>query len=540
MQKKNKNLLLTLASSAVLFASLAQAAHAQAIYVRDDDDDVLNYHLGNIQGGITGNSIKGQDATGFLFDYNYNTNAFLSYTQPADANYNTNNMLRWIMSEVGGCYTQDDPTTCSTGHIFGSATSTKGRGVATSYFNTNTILRNSFLGSSGTEINVVNYALGPAPDSRTNVTALVNNAKNGPFGALLVSPTQIKDVTEAGTDVGVTATIGTAMWDMLRTIEMSWKSATARTVGDPRVTAIGEAYVKRCENGFNPTYAQTITVTDVDPTTGESFPPVQEPIDPEGYLNSRMSTCKSGYSKKYVRTDRSLESLLGPLQYIAPNDMAPATTGEGRVNVRLPSKLNSDKYAPIYAAAGFCQNITQNASPLLITSETKEDATDVLNKAMLHETHDSRLVANCWHFFEERVQYPDGVGRHLAQQNRCKVDHEIRHIISAQALTDCETNGRSTLRARADMAYRMDSFEYINYLNTLGVTVREQLMAAALDAPERFEQDLLIERHIMTGAMAAARSKAMTYGEETSPEVVVGPTGAFGGGGGGGRPVTGP
>jgi hypothetical protein len=51
------------------------------------------------------------------------------------------------------------------------------------------------------------------------------------------------------------------------------------------------------------------------------------------------------------------------------------------------------------------------------------------------------------------------------------------------------------------MAYRLDSQEYISYLNTLGVTTRELLYAQALADQERFEQSLLLERQIMTEAL---------------------------------------
>jgi hypothetical protein len=233
-----------------------------------------------------------------------------------------------------------------------------------------------------------------------------------------------------------------------------------------------------------------------------------------------------------------LESLLGPLQYKAPNTallkMNNPQSDMTVVYVRLPlpdMSINLSPYYPIYAADGFCHNLSQNITPITMPASS-DVAYKIANTIMLQETFDSKLVANCWHFFEERVQYPDygdvSVAdalmdkslsfklRHYQQASRCADDFYIRHIISLAAYTDCKTNGRSTLKARADMAYRMESTEYLAYLNSLGAATRELIFAQALSEPERFEQSLLLERQIMTEAMFAAKG-APTYLGKNSP-----------------------
>jgi hypothetical protein len=164
-------------------------------------------------------------------------------------------------------------------------------------------------------------------------------------------------------------------------------------------------------------------------------------------------------------------------------------------------------YYPIYEAAGFCQNVSLKAypesDPIKPFPKGSSDVTNwaIASEKVWRESVDGKVVGNCWHFFEERIQYPANTLPHAQQENRCKNDFQNLHIISSYAYQMCQQLGRSSLQARADMAYRLDSQEYISYLNTLGVTTRELLYAQALADQERFEQSLLLERQIMTEAL---------------------------------------
>ncbi|MFA4994546.1 MAG: hypothetical protein WC521_04500 [Bdellovibrionales bacterium] len=484
MQKKNRNLFLALIWGAALFASFAQSANAQAIYVRDDDNDYLNTQLEWIATSIVGSNpyqlnIRGG---GFLPTGDFNTNTILNWRRNPTQYYNTNHLMQQVMFEIGGCWSGGAGCTKET---FGNVAPDEGIGTSTSLFNTNTLVQNAFLGSSGTDKKISLYARAPVPQ---NLSELISDTK---FGALLPEPTQ-------KTVEGFSEKIGVVIADVLKGADQAIKSAAVKSVAAPTSQSALIAWYNRCENGFNP----TSTEKNKDGITFK---------DPEGAYNKEIKSCTTRFDRKHERQDRSLESLLGPLQYSAPKGMAEPPEMGNPLYVRFPDKITNEDDYPIYAAAGFCQNITLNAAPMVDPGPAENNVDYLLNKAMMHETHDSRIVANCWHFFEERVQYTKG--KRLEQQAaRCKDDYEIRHIIDQKTSDDCQSKGRSVLKARADMAYRLDSPEYIKYLNTLGVTVRAQLMAQALDAPEKFEQSLLLERQIMTSAMAAARSESQTYG----------------------------
>jgi hypothetical protein len=231
MQKKKRNVFLALAWSAFLFASLAQSAHAQAIYVMDNEDDVLNAHLGNIQGGITGGNAK-TDQNGTLYNDNRNVMAFLGgLTATADDNYNTNHLLQQVMFEIGGCWTGGN--NCTTG-AYGSVALDKGIGSSTPYFNTNTILRNAFLGTSATE------------------EKIEADAKLLTGGAKLIIPTQVSK------DDSSKVMVGAMMKDVLKNADQAVKSAVAKTIPTPASLAAKDtvneaAWLTRCTNGFNPT-----------------------------------------------------------------------------------------------------------------------------------------------------------------------------------------------------------------------------------------------------------------------------------------------
>jgi hypothetical protein len=257
------------------------------------------------------------------------------------------------------------------------------------------------------------------------------------------------------------------------------------------LTVANQEFAYRCSFGFNPT----------------------KTTDPEGQINKILGCATQ--KDAHVRQDRSLASLLDPIQYYADPSMVVPTSSAatmGALTTVVPrfSAPSADKYYPIYAAAGFCQNLSQHAFVYLSTPTTSSSPS-VAQVAFLplQEAAESRILANCWAFFEERVAYPSssagsplGSSLYLTQKARCAVDY-ANHIIDDAAYGDCVQNGRSELKARADMAYRYNSAAYVSYLQSLGAAPAATIFAMSLGDPEKFEQSLLIERQIMTEAMSS-------------------------------------
>jgi len=378
-------------------------------------------------------------------------------------------------------------------------------------YNTNSLLQDSLLGVSGAGYDVLQgFSFG------------------NPLGDEFADEGNWPDIGEykRGARIGIpllrTLSSGIAVQttgiadETATTAFMAIGAAKAKSAFMTNMTTLKEdgiygAFRFRCLNGFNPSISAV-------------------PEDPEALLNDAVrGALGCNQVDTLVRADRSLESLIGPLEYTAPTDMvvapSPSTTMLGvsmsshtgvlndyGLYIRFVAYLGGAStaaqqlYGPTFAAAGFCMNISQKAFPEVPTTTTGADV-GVANEVAWRESVDNRTVANCWRFFEERVKYPAGSGdsffkrRHDSQVARCADDYEHRHLISLRDYEDCQANGRSNLRARYDMAYRLDSPEYIAYLNEVGVATRDLLMGMALDAPEQFEQSLLLERQIMTDAM---------------------------------------
>jgi hypothetical protein len=339
------------------------------------------------------------------------------------------------------------------------------------------------------------YNMGTYFNSAThNVNSLLQNALMGPSA----TGPQYLFATSTGDAMGAIIAMpgsNSALADMMDASDRSVDSAVAKSahfaadalrIGRPTMENDGvRAFRFRCDIGFNPTYDRRMN-------------------DPESDIVLAKSPNCNRSRRAWARRDRSLESLLAPLQYLAPANMQAPTPGSP-LYYRFSTDRFEDEDLPVAAAASFCQNIALKAYPE-VPKTTGTISYDVANTIVYRESVDGRVIANCWHFFEERVQYRGGMTErayqdaHDAQVARCTDDWN-KHIISTDDLNSCRTNGRSLLKARADVAYRMNSPTYITYLNTLGVATRETIMAQALGEPERFEQNLLLERQIMTESM---------------------------------------
>lgn len=340
-------------------------------------------------------------------------------------------------------------------------------------YNTNSLLQNAFMGdsASGFERVFETYMYEELPEN----------------GALVGI-----DLGEGEVETGE-RNVNLIMYDRLLTGERAIYDGAVRSAfpvaGGNQEEATTEVQLQRayfnfrCINGFNP----------------------YNLLDDEGQLNVREANCLQ--RPAHVRKDRTLNSLLEPLQYLAPPEM-PMAEASLHANeptyVRFPEPITAvgEEYYPIYAAAGFCMGLMY-ASQTHVPSLTQQNAAPTLNATAWRETIDGKMSSDCWHFFEERVQYGADSARvrdHYTQYMRCVADRSF-HIISEGELEYCEEYGRSSLKARADAAYRAYSQEYLNYLNTLGVVTRELLLASALTDAEKFEEYLMLERQIMSAVM---------------------------------------
>lgn len=176
-----------------------------------------------------------------------------------------------------------------------------------------------------------------------------------------------------------------------------------------------------------------------------------------------------------------------------------------------PADLTGDPggYADIYAAAGFCLNLAQNSSSLLPDVESPSPAAfSAITEVAFQESYDSKSQGSCWRFLEERIAYADGAAlgglRRKWQVARCEAD-ALKHVITLTELLDCYAHGRSTLQARADMAYRAYSPAYIDYLvEEVGILAGQILFGLALNGPTDFASNLSAEQAAMTSAMSSS------------------------------------
>ncbi|MCL2473361.1 MAG: hypothetical protein FWF23_00400 [Alphaproteobacteria bacterium] len=256
----------------------------------------------------------------------------------------------------------------------------------------------------------------------------------------------------------------------------------------------------------------------------QGFLPMDE-HDPEGKINASLESDVCDAGGTYARWDRSLESLLGPLQYLAPKDM---NIPGKKDNVQRGDKPFSrfpklekpeEDYAPIYAAAYFCMNLGMYSFAALEGIPALDYRQDIIREVIMQETIDSKGVANCWRFFEERVQYPPGFNPpayHALQRKRCEYDFQHLHIITREQYEDCAENGRSDLQARFDMANRIYSEEYQQkFIKYLGATQRAIIIGLAMADAEKFQQTLLLQRQIMATVMGTTRIYPASFGGQS-------------------------
>ncbi|MDD3371110.1 MAG: hypothetical protein PHE27_04710 [Alphaproteobacteria bacterium] len=362
-------------------------------------------------------------------------------------------------------------------------------------YNTNSLLQNSLLGPSGTGLrNLTTVSTGSTMGAVLSMPLTSSGGVSSANNALV----DLEGAASRSTLVGQlrtghkpdTSYVSSLMSSISTIIGSSSFQSTPTIRNDP-----SRAFDFKCNVGFQPAWSD-------------------EYDDESKIVRVANSECSKGREKNF-RKDRSLEALLGPLQYAAPPDMADPKDPTSTTPLYTPFGFGDggayDDFIPIVAAANFCMNIAYTAYPK-VPAVNDQTRLQTLFQLAYRESIDGRVVANCWRFFEERVQYGSSSSgsattaaasfsaRHDQQVARCLDDYN-KHIISEAAYTDCRENGRSTLKARADVAYRMNSPTYIHYLNTLGVATRELILAQAMGEPERFEQNLLLERQIMTQAL---------------------------------------
>ncbi|MDD4615512.1 MAG: hypothetical protein PHW76_00090 [Alphaproteobacteria bacterium] len=497
MQKKNRGALSVL-SLTVLLSMFAFSPAARADQMLDlvADIDMWVQRIGQVANEISAaieDAIdNGQDGgwderllkaiTGVTpgdpyFD-GYNTNFILSggaldapdpaaYNSPVSKTFN-------ILSLAGGIPSK------MTGPMF------SGEYFDPTTYNNNSLLQNALLGSSGT---------GP--------TALTTTSSGTATGAVLW-------VGSTSYVPNINGNIYSTM-DNNGTIQNLFVNQVARAVSiakplhysdtkiyndgvevpDTMANDPARAFAFRCDMGFNPNWGDTNAKGNV--------------IDVESGLVLSINPKCGKDNHDNVRKDRQLNSLLNPVQFVAPTDMKEPLNGAPgyyRFDKRV-KRADHAKYVDLIAAASFCTNVSLKAYPDVPSST---DTLGTVTKVMYRETIDSKIVSDCWQFFEERVAYPKGSSGSFAiiyehQHALCTEDYN-KHIISESQLKACEANGRSALQARRDLAYRAYSPVYVAYLNTLGVQTRELILAQAMGEVERFEQTLLMERQIMTEAMA--------------------------------------
>ncbi|MDR3424355.1 MAG: hypothetical protein P4M13_04660 [Alphaproteobacteria bacterium] len=220
----------------------------------------------------------------------------------------------------------------------------------------------------------------------------------------------------------------------------------------------------------------------------------------------------------HARQDRTSESLFGPLQFdYMPNSMnltngvysaAPITT--------TPGTDGQWKYA---AALTYCQHVSR-AQPKPPQAPSDNHATTTMITAMGQavdaEARSSQGAGGCYAFFTERVRYGqsnDFSGLHKQQADRCAADFAA-HIISTAENTDCQTNGRSTLQADQDMAYRIKSPDYLSDVVAKlewANGAQEGALSRAMNDEETFQQRLILERQTLAQTTAAANDIALAH-----------------------------
>ncbi len=299
-----------------------------------------------------------------------------------------------------------------------------------------------------------------------------SSSSSGPPGGGPEGPSETPEDEGAGVATATGPGDNAAKMDEYYTGVQARAVAIPRTMNPPDFVQAAKNYKIRCGKGFMA-------------ATGR-----------EGKINEILGCA----DQAHPRWDRSLESLLGPWQYRAPPGMS------------SPADLTGDPggYEDIYAAAGFCLNLAQNSSSLLPDVEEPSPAAfSAITETAFQESYDSKSQGACWRFLEERIAYPPGspaLGglRRSWQVARCQAD-ALKHVITLSELFDCYGHGRSTLQARADMAYRAYSPAYIDYLvEEVGILAGQILFGLALNGPTDFASNLSDEHAAMTSAMSSS------------------------------------
>ena len=219
-------------------------------------------------------------------------------------------------------------------------------------------------------------------------------------------------------------------------------------------------------------------------------------------VEGRLSCTPTGDAKN-ARRDRTMEAILGYTQYKAPRDMAkPTTSGVYQPFPGFASGSVPDDYIPIAAAFNFCRYISPRTQGVPnVSTRTAETIRQVISQPT-REALDSGVTGNCWKFFAERIQFPNGSSNfqadHDEQEEICLVDYDL-YVIGQNKLTDCQTYGRSDLQAAFDIANRLGEPRYnSDYFATLKPDTVALVKEAARDAPQQFKDFLEAERKILT------------------------------------------
>lgn len=231
--------------------------------------------------------------------------------------------------------------------------------------------------------------------------------------------------------------------------------------------------------------------------------------------------CTPKWGGRWERADYTEAALFSNLQIPVPPNFVLPTNG---VYQQIPV-VTSEKYMPFLAALRFCQRISARlpAAPQASNSKLPVDAVKIdAYGDMLAAT--SAAYETCTSFLVERMQYGNNIASaysdaHLLQITQCSADATIGYIDGTPSYTfadgstgTCETDGRSTLQAQHDRAYRNATKAY-HAVFTVGLD-RQSIGRENASLPTEqleFNNRLNDERRLLNSALSQAAAAQKVY-----------------------------
>jgi len=220
--------------------------------------------------------------------------------------------------------------------------------------------------------------------------------------------------------------------------------------------------------------------------------------DPDSDLYKRLfGNCPppSNATQLHAGADHDIANLIGPYEYLVPNNLPPQQTDGAYQPLTCPLQGSKD-YSGFAAAYTFCQNITPPQIPALGGNGPVTPA-DLIAGPRGNAQARLSVISACYKALTKRMQFAsdnqfqaiDAHGnpsrRYTQQYNRC-LDDNAAGKLTQDKLNTCQQYGRSDLQAEYDEAASLGGqSQYV--VSTLSRVGRDTSVIAQALAEERLD-----------------------------------------------------